>query len=82
MATVGHQWEECNRGPGGGEAKEQPGTEPLLVSSNFRGGGRASSHFVEGETEEQARALSGSWEGRWQPRPTQGAVLPCWQEVD
>lgn len=79
MATVGHHFEECNRETGG-KGKEQSRAEPLLGTRNFWGGRWASSHFMEGETEERTNSLlitvNGGAECKtWHPHPTPGAVL-------
>lgn len=72
MATVGHHLEACNRETGG-KGKEQSRSEPLLVTSNFRGGffpfyGR------------------GNWgtDQMWNLTTTPGTrgCAPCWQEAD
>ena len=80
MATAGHHSEECHGETGRG--KNGSRAEPLLVTGNFWGGKRASSHFMEGETEEQTKALLSSWEWRSKPpnlrtTPCTGSMLPC-----
>lgn len=73
MATPGHHSEECHRETGRG--KNGSRAEPLPVTGNFWGGKRASSHFMEGETEEWTKALLPS--GEWRSKPPNLRTTPC-----
>lgn len=73
MATPGHHSEECHRETGRG--KNGSRAKPLPVTGNFWGGKRASSHFMEGETEEWTKALLPS--GEWRSKPPNFRTTPC-----